>query len=288
MQIRGRRWCFTVNNPWGVLDAPDFVSYCIWQTEKGKEGTIHWQGYCQCNTQKTLVAMKAWLPRAHWEVSKDRTGKKARDYCRKEEGRIDGPWELGEFKGQGKRKDVEEFVDFMRESKRSKKDIITEHPSAFDRFPRLMEELRHEQHRPAPCQEPEWKTWQKDALERLFAQQARNILWIWDATGNKGKSFLANYLIDNHGALLVAGTERDIACAYDYERVVVVDISRDKRDEAPYGVLEGLKDGRLFSSKYCSAMKRFDPPQVVCFANFPPLDHKWSNDRAVIIDITNE
>ncbi len=287
MTVKGRRWCFTLNNPGEDLgEIPEFVTYMVWQLEKGESGTPHFQGYIQVAPQRTLGQMKAWLPTAHWEVSKDRTGHRARDYCMKEDGRVDGPWEIGEFKGQGKRKDVELFVDFMRESKRSKKDIITAHPHAFDRFPRLMEELCSESHKPAPQPEPEWRPWQSDVLEELFSQPARNILWVWDANGNKGKSFLANYLIDNHDALLVAGTERDIACAYDYERVVVVDISRDKRDEAPYGVLEGLKDGRLFSSKYASAMKRFDPPKVICFANFPPLDHKWSTDRAIVVDIT--
>jgi hypothetical protein len=42
---------------------------------------------------------------------------------------------------------------------------------------------------------------------------------------------------------------------------------------------ENFKNGMTFSGKYMSAQKNFAPPHVVFFANFPPPDGLWSEDR---------
>ena len=46
-----KNWCFTINNPSAkesclfLLDGiPIWCSYCVWQIEKGEEGTKHVQG----------------------------------------------------------------------------------------------------------------------------------------------------------------------------------------------------------------------------------------------------
>ena len=49
--------------------------------------------------------------------------------------------------------------------------------------------------------------------------------------------------------------------------------------------MESIKNGRVFSAKYESKMKVFDPPHVICFANFEPKREAMSADRWAIVDL---
>ncbi|KAK3106199.1 hypothetical protein FSP39_014912 [Pinctada imbricata] len=60
------------------------------------------------------------------------------------------------------------------------------------------------------------------------------------------------------------------AYAYQEEPMVVFDYVRDDAEHINYALLEQLKNGMLFSSKYQSRVKRFKPVKVCCFANFDP------------------
>jgi len=57
--------------------------YLVYGHEVGSEGTPHLQGYVIMKAEKTLVAMKALMPRAHLEARKG-THKQASDYCKKD------------------------------------------------------------------------------------------------------------------------------------------------------------------------------------------------------------
>lgn len=110
---KSRNWCFTVNNPSGEsghsqLDFGNLrVKYAIWQLEVGVNGTQHYQGYCELRNAVTLGGIKRapGLARAHLEIRRG-TRDEARDYCRKDSGRVEGPWELGTWSGQGARSDL--------------------------------------------------------------------------------------------------------------------------------------------------------------------------------------
>ena len=106
-----RNWCFTINNP-TATDSPagwsavKNVRFCVWQKERGSEGTEHLQGYVMLYETQRLTWLKANLnSRAHWENRKG-SHQQAVDYCKKEESRIDGPWQFGEGPQQGKRNDL--------------------------------------------------------------------------------------------------------------------------------------------------------------------------------------
>lgn len=44
---RAKNWCFTINNPTGLLDFESFppIKYAVYQEEVGKKGNYHFQGY---------------------------------------------------------------------------------------------------------------------------------------------------------------------------------------------------------------------------------------------------
>lgn len=122
---RVRAWAFTINNPAVGLFAdglPDAVRYCVWQRERGKEGTEHFQGYIEFKGPRARSAVakfqdsgmrpfeKAWLEEARGSAAKNKA------YCTKEESRVagsgNGPWELGECSGgAGARNDLRDACE---------------------------------------------------------------------------------------------------------------------------------------------------------------------------------
>lgn len=81
-----RSWCYTLNNY--TEEERDAVralkcAYNIFGYERGDEGTPHLQGFIHLKDQKTLSAMKKFMPRAHLDPRKG-TVDQAVDYCKKE------------------------------------------------------------------------------------------------------------------------------------------------------------------------------------------------------------
>ena len=127
--------------------------------------------------------------------------------------------------------------------------------------------------------------WQRVALTMLKHQNDRQILWCVDEEGNTGKSFLCKYLRDTQRAIVLEGGRTcDLAHAYNNEAVVCFNFGREA-SEVNYRIMESLKDGFLFSSKYDSRVKRFKSPKVFIFANFRPDHTKLSYDRWEVIGI---
>lgn len=111
-QPQSRAWVFTLNNH-NSVDAPrifqDTGAYCIWQEEKGENGTPHLQGYLYFPTgPRKLLTLKSFLPTAHFEPRRG-THEQARDYASKDDTRLSGPFTFGSeptSTGQGARTDL--------------------------------------------------------------------------------------------------------------------------------------------------------------------------------------
>ncbi len=102
-------WVVTVNNPSDpavLLEDYSDVRYAIWQEECGENNTPHQQGYVEWKNKKSLRACVLQHGHAHWAPRRG-TRDQARAYCRKEETRVSGPHEHGEWSnGQGARTDL--------------------------------------------------------------------------------------------------------------------------------------------------------------------------------------
>jgi len=121
---QSRFWIFTLHGERDELGAALLtaelaerygICYAIWQLECG-QGTdrIHAQGYLEYGKNQKLSTVKKLLPGAHVEVRKG-TREQARDYCRKSDTFVSGPWELGTFKKKeaGKRNDLLRVKDLI-------------------------------------------------------------------------------------------------------------------------------------------------------------------------------
>ncbi len=71
-----------------------------------------------------------------------------------------------------------------------------------------------------------------------------------------GKSWLATYLAVTYQAFVTSnGKSADIKFGYSGERIVVFDFSRSQEEQINYNIIEELKNGRYFNSKYESQMR---------------------------------
>lgn len=130
------------------------------------------------------------------------------------------------------------------------------------------------------------RPWQQTIIDLVShpCTDDRKIHWVYDRSGNIGKSRLALHLIRNYGATLLTGKLADMAYAYNREPIVIFDLSRKQVDMSDhlYTFTEWLKNGVYMSTKYESKMKTFVSPHVIFFANSRPDDTAWTPDRYVI------
>jgi hypothetical protein len=124
----------------------------------------------------------------------------------------------------------------------------------------------------------DWQLKLSKSLE--YDPDPRKIIWIYDKTGNKGKTFMADYLsATKKAAIFENAATKDIAHAWKGENIVVFDFARTIETRLNYQIIESIKNGRVFSAKYDSSSKRFPKPHVICFANWPPNVEAMSKDR---------
>lgn len=177
-------------------------------------------------------------------------------------------------------------------------EVVNNHDAAFDYSSKTDSRIAGPFYYPEPVRavrDPlEGKTlrvWQKQVLDICGGEaNGRTINWYWDGLGNKGKTWLAKHLALMHGACVLGnGKKNDIAHAVNSAaKIVVFVLPRDVEGRIAYGAIEQICDGMIFSGKYQSGIKIFDPPHVFVFANFMPERHQMSLDRWNIVEITDE
>ena len=126
------------------------------------------------------------------------------------------------------------------------------------------------------------RPWQRGLTDELAERpDPRAVFWYHEPRGNVGKSFMASYLAQSSDAIVFDGCKKgaDVAYAYEGQRIVVFDLHRSRKKRVDYEIIEGFKNGRLFSPKYHSKVKLFAVPHVVVFANFLPDLRAMSADR---------
>ncbi len=147
--INSRRWCFTINNPTADDDddlhkIEDTSSYLVYQLERGEqEGTRHYQGYVEfLNRKRGSTMLRMFRRPPHLEVAKG-TPAQASAYCKKDEGRLDGPFEHGTLTEitQGTRTDLDAVYKAIAHDGKSLLEISGEFPSTFMKYPRGIEKV---------------------------------------------------------------------------------------------------------------------------------------------------
>lgn len=114
-------WCFTNHLLEDKIDssAGGRIVYVVWQLEVcPTSGKVHQQGYLELKTATSLGSVKTLLPGAHWTPARG-SGQQNTDYCTKMESRAKEGYDtftFGVMKGQGKRTDLKELAEEIKEA----------------------------------------------------------------------------------------------------------------------------------------------------------------------------
>lgn len=136
--------------------------------------------------------------------------------------------------------------------------------------------------------------WQLE-VAKLFDQNPdkRTIHWIWEPTGERGKTGLARWLCHHRGAYFMNGAKRHcLGAAFKAPDVdlFIFGYPRTSEGYVSYDALESLKDGLFFSGFGVEAtgMCMRNHPHILVLANFPPDREKLSADRWKEGEIVNQ
>jgi len=139
-----------------------------------------------------------------------------------------------------------------------------------------------------------WKKWQQDILDILDEKpDNRKINFIVDIEGNKGKSYLAKYIIMKKKGVIIADGKKDnifnqICQSIENEivpKIIILDVPRYNIEYLNYGCIEQIKNGFIYSGKYEGGQCIFPIPHVFIFMNTSPETHKLSKDRFNIVSV---
>lgn len=296
---------FTLNNPADAdvvittMQKQEWIDYAIIGKETATTGTPHLQGYIKLKKQKSLKKLnklceEAMGKRPFIEPVKGSPQQNI-TYCSKQGDFI----EWGNKPFMGERTDIAEFIAKAKKVRCDEDELklIEDMPTAWARYYKagraartIDEAVEAKELRKKQYENAELRDWQKGAIELLEKQTNRQVLWLVDTKGNTGKTWLGQYLAATKDAFIIqGGAIRDIAYAYERQSYVVFDLSRQKADlEYIYNIIEHLKDGQLFSSKYESTVKAFCPPKVMVCSNWQPNMELLSKDRWVIRDVPED
>lgn len=197
-RLRTNRVCFTLNN-YEIDDItkflnyePDYIKYLVIGQEQGENGTPHLQGFVHLDKDPKKCGIKFWkneLPgghRAHFEAARG-TDEQNRQYCTK-----DGPWiEIGT-----PQQETNKYKLIIETAKRSIADAMAiDEEIAFKHYHQI-KAINQDFNTPTMDNTlTELRPWQVTAIEKLKNQTDRQILFIVDEKGGKGKSALAKHLI---------------------------------------------------------------------------------------------
>lgn len=137
--------------------------------------------------------------------------------------------------------------------------------------------------------------WQKDLLEIYKSTpNNRDIYWIYDGDGKRGKSSFMSYLAYHYNIIFLnAGDNKNIAnIVYNKDmrlcKCLFLDIPRTKGNKCPYAVLECVKNGIITNTKFETGAKVFNAPHIFITSNFPPDLSELSLDRWQIYEINEK
>jgi hypothetical protein len=305
---KAKQWCFTLNNytPEDVdrLAAsnegqpavhPDVV-YILFGREVGESGTPHLQGTICLRSRKYRSQVKQIIGHnPHLEVTQDLAA--SIEYCKKDD---DNPIEIGVPPRQPTKKgekncDIENFKRTVKEGVYDIRELRELHSKVVARFPEFVNDYIQDQKPKVTVEAHPLRPWQATLYHKLTVQATtpedikrfkREIIFIVDLAGNKGKSWFARYFCGLHdnAQILVPGKKADMTLVVDENnKVFFMDCPRSKQgDFIQYDFLEELKNGMIFSPKYRSRVKTLPTPHVVVCMNEHPDMTKLSIDRYAV------
>jgi len=140
------------------------------------------------------------------------------------------------------------------------------------------------------------RTWQQQIVDDANVWNTRNINWVFDTEGNRGKSILKTHIgVNKIGRTIPYSNDyRDImrmVMATKPSKLYLIDLPRAVNKDHLYQFMAGIgsiKDGYAYDDRYNFKEMYFDCPNIWIFANTLPDRTLLSKDRWVIWEFENE
>lgn len=266
---------------------------------EAEDGTklYEFHGYIESKGQITAFALNKWLPDAFFDKTtiplRDQNISEVLDKEKRIECSLPIMWTIGGDVNSeaGKRNDLLKIQEILKKDGpiAGVKRVAEEFPGQYMRYHGGIEKMANLLEAVPRDLEFVPNAFQQAMIEELKQEpHPRHIYWVYDAVGHSGKSRLLKHLACEMDAIELGGREVDIAFGYNGQRIVCFDIPRPTPINTysdAFICAERLKNGGIFSTKFFSKFKRFNPPHVVFFSNSPPPEGLWTKDRLQLITL---
>lgn len=252
---RGRKWCFTLNNPskyyrdYMIDTLTQKHTMFIIGNEIGENNTPHLQGYIEFKNPVAFNSLKNKFPQAHFEKARG-TRDQNIAYCSKQN------------------------------------DFINTFPLPL-KIQILEQEYKNVEWKP-------WQQGIIDLLETKPDHRTINWYWEPIGNTGKSYlcKYLAltkNIIIAEGKKDNIFNQIKTWMDQHEGEapNIILCDVPRTNIDYINYTAIESIKNGLIYSGKYEGGMCAFPIPHVIIFANTPPITANLSEDRWNIIKIEN-
>lgn len=293
--VRSNRVVFTLNNyteeecqTLKKFCTGSNVSYSIVGKEKGKKSTPHLQGFVHLKTSFLRAKdgnVSKWkslcpaLQRAHLE-SAFGTDEDSKEYCSKDNDL------LLEHGTPTKPNTI--WEDLCRAT--SMEEAMKIDPESFVRFHTQLEKITARNAELPELAPKQLYQWQINVLRALKKQGPRQVLFVVDVVGGKGKSELTKWMLNRWNAFCTTGGKvADLQHIFIKKRscrFAVFDMARNRNpDYYPWDFIEMLKNGWFTSTKYDGKTVGCGSQKIVVFMNFDPPRDKLSEDRYNVLKL---
>lgn len=279
-----------------MLENDGFIEFVLYGKELTSSDGPHLQtliittNRVRGKTLKNKLLNKKW-----WIEGMKGTIKQNVAYCSKDKDVTAHGTQPAE-KEPGKRNDILNCRDWLKEAYRSNYELWnSDFFSLMLRYPRLERArdtlARGNRLNLAIHSDEQLRSWQSSLAHYLDGRaNDRSIRFIVDESGGSGKTTFAKYTYakcPEKTQLLTGGSFKDIAYALDESKsIFIFNIPKKGMQYLSYNILEGLKDGIVFSSKYESTMKMWSTKNhVVVLCNEQPDFDQLTLDRYDIVTI---
>lgn len=212
-RIRSNRVCFTLNNyeETDIAKVVDIaekcgengVKYFVCGEEIGESGTRHLQGFINLDMDPKKCGIKFWKDyfqfsqAAHFENSRG-TDNQNKTYCTKDEIFIEGGVP------EDKQTSIHERI-FSAAKTSVEEAVAIDHEFGIRNYNQLKQIYADFNKQVPTCAIERLREWQVEVINLASKQNDRQILFVVDFEGGKGKSELTKYLLMNHKAWACQG-----------------------------------------------------------------------------------
>jgi len=253
---RHRAWVVVINN-WTQSDLFGFkylakgAIYCIIASEVGAAGTPHLQGYIHLQTPLSLSVLKKSLPRANLQVAAG-SDKQNQTYCSKEGNIL---YEEGTPSEQGKRTDIKDIADLIKNNLITLEDLMFEYPDMYVKYSRSFEKMFNAVMKPR--------------------SSPPQVHWRWGTAG-VGKT---RFCIESHPSHYV----KDNTMWWDgyvQQEAIIID---DFDNTIPFRTLLRILDRYDYSGQVKGSYVQVNSPYIYITCEYPPRQYWDGNELAQVM-----